>query len=88
MNRALTQKYDMKELRALQLIEQTFTKSIMSDYAVEDEDELPFEIDVLELFNEKDNAKRMTILVGRLAALFSVKLVKQHYVEPHYTSLV
>ena len=63
MNRALTQKYDMKELRALQLIEKNFFESIISDYALDDEDELPFEIDVLELFNEKDNTKRMTIMV-------------------------
>jgi hypothetical protein len=55
--RALTQRYDMNALRAIQKIEETYQKSIAELYGC-DEDDVPIEIDTLALFNAKPEARR------------------------------
>jgi len=51
MNRALTQKYDMHQLRALQHLEEEFMGLICPIYNC-DEDTLPVVVDLLKIFNE------------------------------------
>jgi len=51
VNRALTQKYDMHQLRALQKLEEEFMAVICPIYNC-DEDTLPVVVDLLKIFNE------------------------------------
>jgi hypothetical protein len=55
--RALTQRYDMNALRAIQNIEENYQKAIAELYGC-DEDDVPIEIDTLALFNAKPEARR------------------------------
>jgi len=50
-NRALTQKYDMHQLRDLQKLEEEFLEAICAIYGC-DEDSLPVTVDLLKIFNE------------------------------------
>lgn len=55
--RALTQRYDMNALRAIQKIEEAYQKAIAELYGC-DEDDVPIEIDTLALFNAKPESRR------------------------------
>ena len=57
MNRALTQKYDMHQLRALQKLEEEFMETVCPIYGC-DEDTLPVVIDLLKIFNEPASHRR------------------------------
>ena len=57
VNRALTQKYDMHQLRALQKLEEDFMGLICPIYGC-DEDTLPVVVDLLKIFNEPSDQRR------------------------------
>ena len=52
-NRTLTQKYDMSAVRAIQTIEEKLIASLATVYGC-DADELPVEIDSLEIFHASE----------------------------------
>ncbi len=56
-NRTLTQKYDMHAVRAIQAIEEKLLTSLGAVYGC-DADELPVEIDSLEIFHASEPERR------------------------------
>lgn len=70
MNRALTQKYDMHQLRALQKLEQEFMDVICPIYGC-DEDTLPVVVDLLKIFNEPASIRQSHLVSPSYAPSFS-----------------
>jgi hypothetical protein len=68
--RALTQRYDMTTLLAVQKIEEDFVAKAAAFYGCE-EDELPYDVDMLGLFNSEPAARREQ-LVRKLVVLYIV----------------
>jgi len=50
VKRALTQKYDMHQLHALTNMEDRFMKALAKIYNIEDPDDIPVVVDLLEIF--------------------------------------
>lgn len=65
VNRTLTAKYDMGSLRQLQKLETDFLASLSSVYGCE-EDDVPLELDLLEVYNMEEAV--------RPAALVSIRI--------------
>ena len=63
MNRALTQRYDMGALRALQKLENEYLEKLTALYNCE-EDDLPIELDLLAIYNKEDDASKRAALVS------------------------
>ena len=61
VNRALTQKYDMHQLRALQKLEEEFMAVVCPIYNC-DEDTLPVVVDLLKIFNEPADHRRQHLV--------------------------
>ena len=58
MKRTLTQKYDIHQLHALTDLENVFLKSLAEVYSIPDPDDLPVQVDVMEIFNLKQSERR------------------------------
>ncbi len=59
--RALTQRYDMAALRAIQKIEGEFLVTLSNLYGVE-EDDLPIQVDTLDLYNSDASVRRQRMV--------------------------
>jgi hypothetical protein len=62
IQRALTQRYDMHSLRHVQQLENVFNASVAKLYNCE-EDELPFDIDTLEIFRSPPTSRRSLLVI-------------------------
>jgi len=58
MKRALTQKYDMHQLHALTALEDQFLRGLAVIYKIDDIDDLPCSIDLLQIFQGKAQERR------------------------------
>jgi hypothetical protein len=58
IKRTLTQKYDIHQLHSLQEVENRFLRNVADIYGIEDPDDLPVIVDVLEVFHMKLGERR------------------------------
>ena len=63
MVRALTQKYDMNVLRAVQKFEDEFTETLAGFYECE-EDDVANQLNMLDIYNADDDASRRILVVS------------------------
>lgn len=59
--RALTQKYDIQSLRAIQKLEGDFNTVMATKWGCSESD-LPVEVDILEIFNAEPETRRATLV--------------------------
>ena len=69
----MTQKYDMHSLRALQNLETSFLEKVSVVYGC-DPDDVPFELDLLRVYNDEPHTRRATIVSSVLSLVFSLFL--------------
>jgi len=61
MKRALTQKYDMHQLHALTALEDQFLRGLAVIYKIDDIDDLPCSIDLLQIFQSRASERRAAL---------------------------